>query len=125
MHTLRKFTRFTWIVLVLIVILWFVNEYFIDREYRKQKQIEQTYINDPLVKYYHPDCGACRVLDPVWKEFAKSVPAGTVKEVNCGETPELCSTIMFYPTIQTEKSKQKFTQPRTVNNLKAFYDSLH
>ena len=119
------FARFTYLVLILVIILWFISEYIVDQKIKQNKNQAKAVpvVPDTIVKYSHPRCGACIKLQPVWDQFAPlsmSQYGVPTRDVNCQATPDQCIGIEYFPTIKTQLTQKEFKMPRTLENLESF-----
>lgn len=115
-----SFLHITLAVLAIAVLFCFIAEWKLDKEMSSRKQQSAV---DGVVKFYHPDCGPCKRLAPVWDEFYQKMHEQVpLAEVNCKDNPQLCQSqgIMGYPTVRTMKSRKEYSGPRTVEGLTGF-----
>lgn len=85
-----------------------------------------------FVKFFAPWCGHCVRLAPTWMQLADSFKydkSVKISKLNCDDYKSVCSDIFAikgYPTllwIVDGKVLEKYSGPRTVDDLKAFVSS--
>ena len=63
-----------------------------------------------LTYYWHPDCGGCRQLKPVFKEIAKE-KGWKYKEVDVVDCEtKICDTIEYVPTVYVDDKMLNFKE---------------